>query len=231
MKSLPTILVVDDEPAILRLFRLALSQDYRVLTAELGNDALKSVSSEHPDLVLLDLVLRDMSGLDVLRAIKADSDIPVVLVTARSGEAERIQAVELGADDFIAKPFVAEHVAASIRFLLTSGEDRTEATQPVKIGDVEINIPQRTVRKSGEIVRLTRSEWMIIEELARGRGEPRLHQELLSRVWGSEYRNDIDYLAVWIKRLRAKLGEGDNGPRIILPYLDVGYRLNVARHD
>lgn len=227
MKATHSLLIVDDEPAILRLLRLQLANDYSLLTAENGQQALERFVANQPDLVLLDVLLPDMSGLDVLKAIRAQSDVPVILMTAHSSESVRIQALGLGADDFVSKPFVPEHLLASIRFLLARGEGVAAPGSRLVVGDVEIDLQHRIVRRAGQIVPLTHSEWTIIELLARQRGEPRLHQEILSQVWGSEYQNDIDYLAVWVKRLRAKLGDGDTEPRIILPYLDVGYRLNT----
>jgi DNA-binding response OmpR family regulator len=221
------VLIVDDEPAILRLLRLALSDKCELLTAENGEQALKSFADRHPDLILLDVILPDMSGLDVLKEVKAQSDVPVILMTAGRSEAVRIEGLQLGADEFIAKPFVPEHVAGSISFLLARGQGDATRGSLVIAGDVEIDLVHRIVRKAGRIVPLTHSEWTIIESLVLQRGEPRLHQEILSRVWGSEYQNDVEYLSLWIKRLRDKLGDDGDEPKIILPYLDVGYRLNM----
>jgi two-component system KDP operon response regulator KdpE len=148
-------------------------------------------------------------------------------MTAASSEEVRIEALSRGADEFISKPFVTEHLLASIQYLLSVGEGDNAPGTRVIAGDLEIDLAERTVRRGGQRIALTRSEWTLIEELTRQRGQPQLHQEILSRVWGSEYQNDTDYLALWVRRLRAKLGDDDAAPRIIVPYLDIGYRLNV----
>lgn len=224
------ILIIDDEPGLLRLLKLELSSEgYRVATAPDGAEGLRMFGEARPRLVLLDLVMPMMSGLDVLREIKQNSDVPVVLITAQVSEQTRLEAMALGADDFIRKPFSPDRVTSSVKFLLSDEHDGGSPGPVLKAagGQVEIDMLRGIVLRSGVRVPLSRSEWALLEELARSPGEPRLHQELLSRVWGPEFRHDVGYLQVWIQRLRAKLGDTSDSAQVIGPYLDVGYVLEA----
>lgn len=225
----PEILVVEDDPPIARLLRLQLMADgYRVVTAGSQREAVALLSQEQPDLVILDLVLPDSSGLDLLRRMKASSKSPpVVVISARSAEGERLAAIEIGADDFIPKPFSLERVTATVEFLIARSRGETGRSVIVNARDVSIDLLRADVTRNGERVALSRSEWRLLEELASRPGEPRLAQELLSRVWGADYQSDLEYLAIWIRRLRSKLGDDDSQPALILPYFGVGYLLNA----
>jgi two-component system KDP operon response regulator KdpE len=220
---------MDDEPAIRRLLRLALSAEgFEVVVAENGEEALALFAQHAPDLVLLDIVMPGAaSGLDVLREIKASRDMPVILISARADEQARLEALALGADDFIAKPFSPERVAQSIHFLLGRGNHEAGQGYIVRSSDLEIDLVHRVVRRSGLLIDLNRSEWLLLAQLASHPGEPRLYQELLTSVWGGAYRNDLGYLRAWIKRLRHRVGDRDDSPTVILPYLDVGYLLRA----
>jgi two-component system, OmpR family, KDP operon response regulator KdpE len=222
------VLAIDDEPSVLRLLRLELSSHgYCVITSATGEEGLDLFASSHPDLVVLDLVLPGMSGIEVLRTIKSESDTPVVLLTAKSSEQARLEALSLGADDFIAKPFMPERLSDSVGRLLA--EARGEHVNPlITAGEISVDLTRRLVLRGGRPVDLNRSEWELIAQLARSPGEPRLYQELLTRVWGPDYREDVGYLRLWIERLRWKLGDSDEQPAVILPYFDVGFILNAT---
>jgi two-component system, OmpR family, KDP operon response regulator KdpE len=224
-----TILAIDDEPSLLRLLRLELStHGYCVVTAANGEEGLERFASHRPDVVLLDIILPGLSGLDVLRKIKSESNTPVVLITARSTEQTRLEALALGADDFIAKPFSPERVTDSIRYLLAGARGEAVRTIVSAGGGIKVDLHRRLVMRGDEPIHLSRSEWQLIEELARSPGEPLLYQELLSNVWGPEYRNDVAYLRMWMQRLKSKLGDSSERSEVIRPYLDVGFILNAS---
>lgn len=225
----PVILVVDDEQPIARLLRLELgSQGFCVIAAMSGREALQMVEEQRPDLVLLDIVMPEMSGLEVLARLKAEYKMPVVILSAKSSEDTRVRAFEMGADDFIIKPFSPENVTATVQFLLAGGEGRGRPSRIVRAGDLEIDLLSERVTRNEQLVPLSRSEWLLLRELARHEGRPRLYQELLSAVWGGEYRDDLDYLRLWVRRLQEKLGNGPAGPQTIRDYYGIGYRLNIS---
>lgn len=222
------ILVVEDDKAAARMLERELaSQSLRIQIAHSGADAMRALEADVPALVLLDVVLPDVSGLELLRAIKAQHDVPVIVTTARIGDDVRREAFDLGADEFIAKPFSPLDVSESIRFLLSPGDGRERGPRTIRAGRVEIDVVSRRVMLGRCPVKLTRSEWLLLAQLARVPGEPRLHQELLASVWGSDYRDDLDYLRLVVQRLKRKLGDDADGPHAILDYHGVGYRLNA----
>jgi two-component system KDP operon response regulator KdpE len=221
------VLAIDDEPSVLRMLRLELStQGYDVLTSSNGVEALEIFAQRRPHVVIIDLIMEGELGLDLLRRIKSSADTPVIVISAESGKDTVMESMSLGADDFIAKPFHPQRVSDSVEFLMKKG--RGEPTNPIVVaGNVQVDLARHIVTRDGEHVALSRSEWQLLEQLARSPGEPRLYQELLSSVWGSEYRDEIAFLRTWIDRLRAKLGDACPQPKVILPYLDVGYILAV----
>jgi two-component system KDP operon response regulator KdpE len=233
--TLPThddgiVLVIDDEPAILRLLELELSTNgYRVITALDAEDGLAKFARHQPHVVIVDLLLPGTPGVEAIRRIKSASAAPVIVISATSNEAMKLEALDVGADDFIAKPFSPARVTATVSSLLA--KEGTATNDPVvTAGGVRIDLQRQLVVRGGRPVRLSESEWRLIEQLARTPGEPRLNQELLANVWGAEYRNDIEYLRAWMKRLRAKLGDTP-GQNVIVPYLDVGFTLNVGAEN
>ena len=217
----PLVLAIDDEPSILRLIRLELSaRDIEVVTAGTADEALQIMRARSPSVVLLDLVLRDRPGLDLLGEIKRGTSVPVVVVSARSEEAARLQAFELGADDFIGKPFKPSDLGDTVAFLLGKGGSESRAHGMVRSGDVEIDLRNQFVRKAGNEITLTRSEWRLLEDLARNSGSPRLSSELLTSVWGPAYQDDLEFLRGTVARLARKVGDGR-----IVEYFGVGYSL------
>ena len=223
MANEPLVLAVDDEMGILRLITLELTaQGFRVITASSGDEALAIAETQRPDIVLLDVVMPEMSGHEVLRALRERTPVPVILVTARDREVDKVRGLELGADDYIVKPFGADEMGARIRAVLrrTAG---ISADQVVRAGDITVDLGKRLVHRNGEQVSVTRTEWQLLQHLAANAGKVILSGELLSKVWGPEYRDDLQYLRVWISRLRHKLEAEPSDPKIIKTLAGIGY--------
>ncbi len=223
MANQPLVLAVDDELGILRLITLELTaQGFRVITASSGDEALALAEAQRPDIVLLDVVMPEMTGHEVLRALRERAPVPVILVTARDREADKVRGLELGADDYIVKPFGADEMAARIRAVLrrTAG---IGAEQVVYAGDVTVDLGKRLVFRNGEQIAVTRTEWQLLQHLAANSGKVILSGELLSKVWGPEYRDDLQYLRVWVSRLRHKLETEPSNPKIIKTLPGIGY--------
>lgn len=222
----PVVLAVDDEPAILRLIKTDLSSfGFRVLTAGSGDEALQTISEDRPDVVLLDVVMPGMSGHDVLRRLAASKthSPAIILLTGRNTDQEKVRGLELGADDYVVKPFSTEELAARIRAVLRRSLKGSADERIVRAGDVEVDLERRMVSKSGEQVVLSRTEWMLLQELATNPRRVLLATELLTRVWGPDYRSDMQYLRVWVSRLRAKIDSRDRKHRIIKTHPGIGY--------
>ena len=228
MTAEPLVLAVDDEPGILRLLKLELSaQGFRVLTATSGEEAL-SVAEEHrPDIVLLDVVMPDMTGMEVMRRLRERASTPVILVTAKDTDSDKIQGLGLGADDYVIKPFNPEEVGARISAVLRRSVAPQNVDRVVSAGDVEIDLTRRLVLRGGEALSLTRTEWLLLQHLAANPGRVMLNTELLTRVWGPEYRDDLQYLRVWVSRLRRKLEADPSNPAIIKTKQGIGYLLEA----
>lgn len=225
----PLVLAVDDEPGILRLISLELStQGFRVVTAEDGASALSSAEEHQPDIVLLDIVMPDMTGLEVMRHLRERVNVPIILLTAKGSDADKVRGLEMGADDYLAKPFSPEELSARVRAVLrrTIGAGTTESI--VRAGDIEVDLSRRLVKRDGELVALTRTEWMLLQHLASHPGRIMLSGELLAKVWGPEYRDDLQYLRVWVSRLRRKLESDHTQPRIIRTFAGIGYMFDLT---
>ena len=224
----PLVLAVDDEAAILRLIKLELiGQGFRVMTAESGDEALRLVAERRPDIALLDIVMPRMSGLELMRHLREQSQIPVILLTAKGSEADRVRGLELGADDYVAKPFSPEELAARVRAVLRRAPQQAGLEHIVRAGDIEVDLSRRLVKRRGDLVLLTRTEWMLLQHLATNAGKILLTAELLARVWGPEYRDDLQYLRVWVSRLRRKLEDDPSSPRLIRTFPGIGYMFDL----
>lgn len=227
MSTQPLLLAVDDEAGILRLIKLELTaQGFRVMTASNGEEALRLVEERRPDCVLLDVVMPEITGLEVMRRIRERSNTPIILVTAKDKDADKVRGLELGADDYIVKPFSLDELGARIRAVLrrTTGQD-TERV--VRAANVEIDLTRRLVKRDGELVSVTRTEWLLLQHLAANAGKVILNAELLSKVWGPEYRDDLQYLRVWVSRLRHKLEPEPGNPTIIKTLQGIGYMFDA----
>jgi two-component system, OmpR family, KDP operon response regulator KdpE len=232
MNNEPLILAVDDEPGVLRLIRLELSsQGLRVVTASDGEEALRIAEQQRPDIVILDIMMPNISGLEVMRRLRERSSVPVILLTAKDHDQDKVRGLDMGADDYLVKPFNPEELSARVRAVLRRGIRVGDGEENVvTVGDVEIDLTRRLVKKSGEIVSLTRTEWMLLQQLASNAGKVMLNTELLSKVWGPEYRDDLQYLRVWVSRLRGKLESDPSKPTIIKTLQGIGYLLDKEGH-
>lgn len=221
------ILVVDDEPPIVRLVKAKLRVDgYEVLTATRGGEALAIVNQESPDLVVLDVMMPDMDGFETLRRIRQQSTVPVVMLTARGSDMDKLKGLQSGADDYITKPFNPDELEARIAAILrrTAGVHQPESEAVLHYPGLIIDLERKIVTADGEEVRLSRTEWDLLSQLAGNAGRVMMHTELLSRIWGPEYRNETQYLRTWVSRLRAKLEPKDGSFTLITTYPGMGYR-------
>lgn len=219
----PLLLVVDDEAGILRLMKLELSaQGFRVITASDGEAAITLAEEHRPDAILLDVMMPGISGIEVMRRLRERSNVPVLLVTAKDKDTDKVRGLELGADDYIVKPFNPDELGARVRAVLRRVLSK-DVERVVKAGGVEIDLTRRLVKKGGEPVALTRTEWLLLQHLAANAGKVMLNTELLTKVWGPEYRDDLQYLRVWVSRLRAKLEETPSNPQVIRTLQGIGY--------
>jgi two-component system KDP operon response regulator KdpE len=222
------ILVVDDAPRVMRLVSEVLgAMGYQVIAAISGQSAIEMVTLEQPDLVLLDILLgQGPDGYEVCRHIREFSDVPVIMLTAKAQDADVLQGFDVGADDYLTKPFNAKELLARVRAVLRRARRPEEAmTTAFVCGDLEIDFARRSVKVRGEAVSLTRTEYDLLRQLAVNPNRVMVHEDLLTEVWGSEYRNDVDYLRAYIRYLRAKLEPDPANPQYILTSHGVGYML------
>lgn len=220
-----TVLLVDDEPAIHRFLRPALSTEgYTVVPAKDGREALSLAAGQAPDVVILDLGLPDIDGKVVLQRLRAWSDVPVVILSARDREAEKIEALDLGADDFVNKPFGVGELLARLRAALRKHRPGRVVPSVISVGRCEIDLAAHRVTRDGEEVRLTRREFDLLALLARNAGTVMTHRQLLTAVWGPSHGGDTQYLRVYVGQIRQKLCASEDDP-IILTEPGVGYRL------
>ena len=229
-----SVLVVDDEPRILRFVRAELESDgYRVLVATNGRQAIDLHEAERPALVILDLIMPDMDGLDILRRIRVSARTPVIVLTARTSDVDKIRGLDLGADDYLTKPFNPEELAARMRAVLRRAQrpSPADARNRFVAGDVEVDLDRRRVTVAGKEVSVSPREWQLLANLISNAGRVILHEDLLGMTWGPEYRNDLQYLRVWVSRLRRKLGERPSRPSLIKTVPGVGYVIREARAD
>ena len=219
------ILVVDDEPQIRRALDINLSiRGYDVMQASCGEDALKLAASGRPDGVILDLGLPGIGGIDVVRGVRGWSQMPIVILSVREAEAEKVEALDAGADDYVTKPFGMDELLARLRAALRrAAPSEEEAT--VSIGDLEIDLADRRVRRRGTDVRLTPTEWHLIEVLAKNQGKLVTQRQLLQAVWGPAYEGNTNYLRVYMAQIRRKLEDDTSHPRHFVTEPGMGYRL------
>jgi two-component system, OmpR family, KDP operon response regulator KdpE len=226
MTGKPRVLVVDDEPAILRFLKPALeANDYEVTSAATLAEALKRIAKEPPDVVVLDLGLPDGDGKDVIRQVRQWSQVPIIVLSAREREAEKIEALDLGADDFVNKPFGVGELMARLRTALRHRRQTQGEAAVVRLGALEIDLPRRRVMRDGSEVKLTSREFDLLSSLARHPGKVMTHRQLLTAVWGAAQVEETQYLRVYVGHLRQKLEEHPDDPKIILTELGIGYRL------
>jgi two-component system KDP operon response regulator KdpE len=222
------ILVVDDEPAIRRLLRTSLSsQGFQVLEAADGKHALAEIERSQPDLVILDLGLPDISGLDLIRTVRAGgSAIPILVLSSRADETGKVEALDLGADDYVTKPFGTGELFARVRAALRHRLQQ-QGEQPIfQSGNLSVDLVRRIVRVEGAEVKLSPKEYDILRLLVAHAGKVLTHRMLMSNVWGGE--TDVQYLRIYIRQLRQKIEADPEQPQHILTETGVGYRLKLA---
>jgi two-component system KDP operon response regulator KdpE len=224
----PLVLVVDDEPPIRRFLRAALeSQGYRFEEATTGQEALSQAASHPPELVLLDLGLPDLDGFEVVRRLREWSAVPVIVLTARGREDDKIRALDAGADDYVTKPFATGELLARMRVALRHRAQVGDGeTSVVESGELKIDLGRRQVTLAGAEVRLTPIEYRLLVALARHPGRVLTHEHLLREVWGPGYTTQHHYLRVYMAQLRQKLEREPSRPRWLLTEPGVGYRMS-----
>lgn len=220
------ILVVDDEERIVNFLTSKLkASGYEVLTASDGVKGLEQAQAQEPDLIVLDLLMPKMNGLEMLKELRSFSAVPVIILTAKGEDADRIKGLQLGADDYLPKPFNPDELVArieAIRRRIQPAQKNKDA-ELFRIGDVTIDFSKRQVLVGGESKYLTRTEWLLLSQLANNAGRLMLYEELLTRIWGPEYRDDIQILRTWLSRLRRKLQSDPRSPQLIRTMPKAGY--------
>ena len=223
------ILIADDEPKLVRLVKEVLTATgFEVLAVGDGDGAIKMIALEQPDLVLLDIVLADnVDGYEVARRVREFSDVPIIMLTAKARESDLLRGFEVGADDYITKPFNAKELLARVRAVLNrvKREDEHSTDAEIVCGPLYIDLARRRVMVDGSIVHLTKTEYNLLYELAVHRNQIILHSELLAVVWGPEYRDDLEYLRAYVRYLRRKIEPDPENPRLIVTSQGVGYML------
>ena len=220
------ILVVDDEERILNFLRSKLkASGYEVLTATNGVEALEQAQAQEPDMIVLDLIMPKMDGFETLKELRSFSAVPVIILSAREADADKIKGLGLGADDYLPKPFNPDELVARVEAVRRRLEPagRRKIPELFPLGDVTIDFKKRSIVVRGEEKYLTRIEWLLLSELANNAGRLMLYEELLTQVWGPEYRNDVQLLRTWISRLRHKLERDPEDPKLIRTIPKTGY--------
>jgi two-component system KDP operon response regulator KdpE len=225
------LLVVDDEIRILKFLTSNLrALGYEVVTASNGLEALEQFHASNPDLILLDVVMPKMNGIDVLKEIRGFSMVPVIFLSAKGNESERITGLDLGADDYIPKPFNPDELVSRIEAVMRRFRpNEPKIPEELSLGEIAINFKAHKVTVRGNIIYLTRLEWLLFSELALNADHLMTYEELLVRVWGLEYRDDVQFLRTWISRLRRKIEEKPDDPQIILTVTKMGYMLKKSQ--
>ncbi|HNS37744.1 MAG TPA: response regulator transcription factor [Anaerolineaceae bacterium] len=221
------ILVVDDEERMARFIRLNLEHDgFRVVEAYRGLQAIDRVRTELPDVVILDVMMPDMDGFEVLKLIRENSTVPVIMLTARGEEDDRIRGLELGADDYVTKPFSPRELVSRVRAVLRRSEMTAAPTSDVIVVDdrLKLDFGRREVWVAGELVKLRPTEYRLLYHLVQNAGWVLTYDQLLTRVWGYEYRDEPHYVRLYINYLRQKIEEDAANPKYILTERGVGYR-------
>lgn len=219
------VLVVDDEPQIRRALRTSLqAHGYDVLAVGTGEEALVAAAEARPDLVFLDLGLPDLDGTEVIRRLRSFSEVPVIVLSVRDRQADKVAALDVGADDYVTKPFGMEELLARLRAALRRLHPDEPAPPVQRFGDLAVDLAKQLVTRAGEPVHLTPTEYGLLEALVANPGKLLTHQWLLRRVWGQGYGRESHYLRVYVRSLRRKLGDAAAAPTLILTEPGVGYR-------
>lgn len=228
------VLLVDDDPQVLRALRITLTaRGYAVVTAGTGAAAISAAIEAHPDLVVLDLGLPDLDGVDVIHALRGWSRVPILVVSGRPGAEDKVEALDAGADDYVVKPFAIDELLARMRALTRRAPGaEADAAPVVRLGDVTVDLAARSVvRESPEgprQIRLTPTEWAVLDLLARNPGKLVTRRTLLTSIWGVEHVEDTGYLRLYLSQLRRKIEPEPSAPRFLLTEPGMGYRLEIS---
>lgn len=221
------ILVVDDEPKIRRIMRTTLTAaGYEIDDAKTGEEALEKLRDFRPDLVLLDINMPGVGGLETCRGIRSGSEVAIIMLTVRDSEKDKVDALDAGADDFVTKPFSTPELMARIRAALRRLPATASTNEPIRVGSLVIDFVARSVSNAGRVVHLTPKELDLLRYFTQHTGEVVTHRQLLQSVWGPDYGDQVEYLRVFIKNLRRKIETNPDEPRIISTEPWVGYRFN-----
>lgn len=221
-----TILVVDDEPQLRRLLRMSLAaQGYDVLEAPNAKEALRSATADEPDLVVLDLGLPDMDGLDVLRTLRGWSRAPIFILSVRGFESEKVKALEMGADDYVTKPFGMAEFVARVKGALRRKASNAAGEPVFTVGSLHVDLTRRVVKVDDAEIRLTPKQYRLLQVLVLNAGKVVTHRQLLTEIWGPAHSKDVQYLRVFVREVRSKIEADSAKPRYLLTELGVGYRL------
>ena len=221
------VLVIDDEPQIRRALRAGLEPDgYTVLLAASGEEGLDMAALHNPDLVILDLAMPGIDGLEVCRQLRSWSQVPILVLSVHEGEADKVAALDLGADDYVTKPFSLEELRARLRALLRRRGGETAEGASLTAGDLQIDFARHRVTLAGQEVHLTPLEYDLLCYLAQHPDRVLTHRQLLTKVWGAEYAEDLHTLRVHVANLRSKIEPGSPVPRFIHTHLRIGYRFS-----
>ena len=224
------VLVVDDEQRILNFLSSKLrASGYEVFTAMDGVDALEQVQAQEPDLIVLDILMPKKDGFETLKELRTISSIPTIILSAKESNADKVKGLSLGADDYLAKPFSPDELIArieAVRRRLSPAEKR-KIRDKISLGNLVIDFKKRLVIVQGKEILLTRIEWLLLSELSQNAGSLMLYSDLLTRIWGPEYRDDIQILRTWISRLREKIETEPNNPKLIRTIPKTGYIMEL----
>jgi two-component system, OmpR family, KDP operon response regulator KdpE len=224
MKDNETILVIDDEKQIRRLLEITLSANgYKVILSANGKEGLVDAATQHPSLIILDLGLPDMDGQEILKKLREWFQKPIIILSVRDSEDEIIKALDSGANDFLAKPFRSGELLARIRVALRPGNDGTDSSV-LTFGSLTIDLVSHVVRKKNEIVKLTATEFSLLQLLAKNSGRVLTHQYILKEVWGYGYIEQTQYLRVFVAQLRKKIEDNPSKPKLLITESGIGYR-------
>jgi len=221
-------MIVDDDPQIRRVLRTALvAQDYEVVDARNGEEALEKMRDERLDLVILDMNMPRMNGLETCRIIRSSSDVAIIMLTVRDAESDKVEALDAGADDYMTKPFGSPELLARIRAALRRSPQLSSDLQVVRFDDVEINFNLRRVIVENREARLTPKEFELLQYMVAHPNVPIPHTKLLQSVWGPDYGDEVEYLRVFMNQLRKKIEKNPSNPKYLLTEPWVGYRLHL----
>jgi len=222
------VLIIDDEAPIRRFLKAILDpKEYQLIEAQTGEEGIRLTATENPAVVLLDLGLPDIDGVDVARRLREWTDVPIVVLSARGQEADKVSALDAGADDYLTKPFGSNELMARIRVALRHSKKDTGPEPCIEAFGVKIDLPNRQVFRDGQEVHLTPNEYGLLAMLARNAGKVVTHQQLLNEVWGPAYKEESHYLRVYMGQLRHKLEANATQPRLITTESGIGYRLRT----